>query len=526
MPNSQFHPLNPQAALNVIRRHKKKLLACPLLAIGLGVLVLLYFPRSYRSQAQIFLRLGRESVGLDPTATTGHTISLQQGDRKDEVKSVIEVIKSRGVISQVVDQLGPEVLLGGGEGGAKPGPLKQAITAPLRAVADWFRSLDPVGERERAIILVERHLYAAAERGSTLVEIAYEAKTPQLAQTVCSAFVDVYRQEHMRIQRSDESRPFFEEQQDRLRQQLDGSLTALRDAKNEMGLADITGRRATLEAQFSAVELDRLATQQQSAGSQARVADLEQQLARVPERLLASKKNIPNAGADLLRDQLYSLQMKSMDLQARYTEKYPRVQAVTDQLKEAENVLAGQAGERTETTDDVNPIHRQLALTLTQERNVLAGLKARLIELDSQSKTVLADLRLLNGYELKLDQLNRDAKLARDKFYQYAKNLEEARIDKALEAGKISNLSVVQSASLNERPVTPSRPLVALAALLLATAGTAVVVMASEWAGERFPAEGKTVSAEREAPVMGPRRGGFGREVSAVATASSPPAGA
>lgn len=518
--------LNPRVVLATILRHKKKVVFCPLLAIGLGVLVLLYFPRSYRSQAQIFLRLGRESVGLDPTATTGHTISLQQGDRKDEVKSVIEVIKSRGVIAQVVDQLGPEVVLGGGDGGAERGPLKRALGAPLAAVAHWFRRLDPVSERERALILVERHLYVAAERGSTLVDVSYEAKTPQLAQTVCAALVDVYQKEHMRIQRSDASRPFFEEQQDRLRQQLDGSLTALRDAKNQMGLADIVARRATLEAQFSAVELDRLSTQQQLAASQARVVDLELQLTQVPERLLASKKNVPNVGADLLRDQLYSLQMKSMDLQARYTDTHPRVKTVNEQLKDAEGVLAGQSGERTETTDDVNPIHRQLALSLKQDRNLLAGLKARLAELDTQSKTVRADLRSLNGFELTLDQLGRDADLARDKFYQYAKNLEEARIDKALESDKISNLSTVQSASLSERPVTPSKPLVAIAALLLATAGTAAVVMASEWVQVQSRAEDKAVAPEREAPVLGPRLGGFGREVAATAAASGPSGGA
>jgi uncharacterized protein involved in exopolysaccharide biosynthesis len=157
------------------------------------------------------------------------------------------------------------------------------------------------------------------------------------------------------------------------------------------------------------------------------------------------------------------------------------VQAVNDQLRDAQQVMASQSEERTETIDDVNPIYRQLSLELKQERSVLAGLKARLAALDKQNATILAEVRSLNASEVRIDQLSRDADLARDKFFQYATNLEESRIDKALENNGINNLSVVLPASLNERPVSPSKPLVAIATLLLATAGTAVIVVGSEW---------------------------------------------
>ncbi len=63
--------------VELLFRHKKKIILCPLLAVGLGVLVMLYCPRSYRSEAKLFLRIGRETVGIDPSATTGQTVSLQ-----------------------------------------------------------------------------------------------------------------------------------------------------------------------------------------------------------------------------------------------------------------------------------------------------------------------------------------------------------------------------------------------------------------------------------------------------------------
>jgi uncharacterized protein involved in exopolysaccharide biosynthesis len=63
---------------------------------------------------------------------------------------------------------------------------------------------------------------------------------------------------------------------------------------------------------------------------------------------------------------------------------------------------------------------------------------------------------------------------------QYAEYFEEARIDRELQRERISNVSVVQPATLQEKPVSPSKLLVALATMFLATFGTAAAVLTSE----------------------------------------------
>ncbi len=342
------------------------------------------------------------------------------------------------------------------------------------------KSVDPVSEREEAIIRVERHLYVNAERESTVIVVQYDANDPKLAQSVCDTVVDSYRNEHMRIHRSEESSPFFVEQQERLRSQLDKALEHVRSMKNELGLSSIDQRRTSLEAQFNAVELDRLTTEQQLATARARVVDLEHRLSETPERRTASTKSMPNQGADLLRQQFYALQVKSMELNSRYSDAHPLVQAANEQLDEAKQVLAREAGERKETTDDINTIHRDLSLELKREQSLVAGLKARQVELSRQKESVLVALRSVNDQDLKIDQLSRQADLARDRFMQYSRNMEEARIDKALESEGISNISIVQSAMLAEKPISPSKPLVVAATLLLALAGTVALVLATE----------------------------------------------
>jgi polysaccharide biosynthesis protein PslE len=487
---------NIAAAWELLFRHKKKIIVFPLLALVLGTLMLLYCPRTYRSEAKLFLRMGRESVALDSTASTGQTVSLQQNDRKDEVKSAVEVVKSRGVLGQVVDELGPDVVLGNdGPGAAAPGAVKQMLSSVLKPISDYVKSIDPVSDREEAIIQIERHLGVDAEKESTLIVLVYDAKSPQLAQAVCNKIVDVYLREHMRIHRNEDSRPFFAQQQEVLRKQLDDSLEAVRSAKNEMGLANIGERRSTLEKQFGDVELERLQTEQQLATAEARVAELQKQLSQLPDRVVSSQRSVPNAGADLLREELYALQMKSMDLQARYSDSHPLVQAIKQQVQEAQKVVDSEAEHKMETTEDVNPIHRDLSLDLKQQQSVIAGCKSRLEAVEKQKVTVQADLRTTNEFDVRLDQLERQTELARTKYFQYSHSLEEGRIDKALENDHISNVSVAQAATFAEKPVSPSKLIVIAGTLMLATAGTATLIFLSEQLNDRLRTESEVERA-------------------------------
>lgn len=466
----------------VLKRRKWIIVLWPLACVVLGALLFAFFPRTYQSEARLFLRVGRESVGIDPTATTGQTMPLYNSNRKDEVKSAETVFQSKNVAAQVVDQLGADAILRGGdvENDGKPGVLSSVIRKPVEFVVNWIKSLDPISQREEAIIAVQRALFVDSEKDAPVVVIRYKASSPKFAQKVCQAVVKVGQQEHMRIHRNDEAHLFFEEQRERLRQQLDTSLEALRQAKDEMGLTDVQQRRKTLEAQYKSVGLERLTAHQAMATSQARIADLQQQLEKVPERLVSTERSVPNQGADLLRDRFYELQMKSMDLSARYNDTHPLVVAVNEQLKEAEAVLSDQADRRTETTDEVNPIHRELNLKLKVEKNILSGLEGRIAQLDQQREQTLVELRHLNECELKIDQLARDSELARDKYLQYARNLEEARIDQILESERISNVAMVQPATMSEKPVAPSRLVTAAGIFLLSIAGTVGLVLFAE----------------------------------------------
>lgn len=463
-------------------RHKKKIIFTPLMIGLVAAAVILWWPRTYQSEAKVFLQVGRESVGLDPTATTGNTISLQQNGRDNEVVSAMDVLASRGLASKVVDALGPDYILRGGpeDAAAAESAITKAIKEPVLALVALLKSIDPVSDREEAIIELEENLTLDSERDSTVIVVQVDAKTPQGAQEILAKLVEIYQQEHLRIHRNPDSRNFFAEQRDMLERRLEEANEAVRAAKAEMGLASVEDRRLTLEGQVRAIELEAYSTEQDLAMAEARVGDLEKKINDEPERLVSSQKSIPNQGADLLREQLYTLQMRQMELKARYNDSHPLVVAIADQVQEAEKVFNDQSEQRQETTNDLNPIHRKLSLDLRQQQVAVAGYQQRLKTLQKQRELVIADLKQLITNEIRLDDLQREVSIARTKFFKYAENLEQARIDEALEEQKISSASIAQSATLSEKPVSPSKLLVGLGAILLAFGGTVSWVAASE----------------------------------------------
>src|SRR6478609_3864073 len=79
--------------------------------VGAAVVGTMLMPRSYYSEARLFVRFGRENQ-VDPTASGGQMVSLYES-RESEINSLIEILKSRAILDRVVGELGPACVLHG-----------------------------------------------------------------------------------------------------------------------------------------------------------------------------------------------------------------------------------------------------------------------------------------------------------------------------------------------------------------------------------------------------------------------------
>src|SRR5688500_7839770 len=66
------------SAVRILRKYRRGSLAIFAGILLLVALAVQLAPKTYRSEAKLFVRVGRESVTLDPTATTGQMISVYE----------------------------------------------------------------------------------------------------------------------------------------------------------------------------------------------------------------------------------------------------------------------------------------------------------------------------------------------------------------------------------------------------------------------------------------------------------------
>ena len=487
-------------------RHKKKIFLYNLLVLLAISAIIMLWPRTYRSAAKIWIKIGRENSRLDPTAATGETISIQENDREDEIKSVLDVVASRGVVTSVVESLTPEVVLGdaplpGQEEEKKSNAYIESAKKSLGVVINTFKQIDPISEKEEAIQEVIENVAVGSERKSNVISIDFDSSSPELAQAVVQSLIDEYTLRHAEIFVTKGSKTFFEEQKKSLKKAVAEKSEQLMKFKDKMGLASVAGHRSMLEGQMDTAQQRKMDTIRDLEGAKARISMISEMLSKQPQNIRSEEKSVPNTGRDLVRAQLYELQVQRMELEARLKD-HPRIDAIKKQEAQARRELASRDGQsRMEVTKAVNEVHQEMVMNLSVAKASASGLEAVMNAITQQESDIAKKIKELNSADIEIDQLQRDLQLAVNNYSKYSENLEDARISEALDEQAFSNISVAQAPTLEEKPITPSKGiliLLGLAAMFLGTVAIAVGLEAVDNSARRA----KQVSEAIGAPVL------------------------
>jgi polysaccharide biosynthesis protein PslE len=455
---AQSRPEYATSARDVFRllfRHKTKVIFCFAVTMSVAIAIICCWPRKYRSESKLLVRLGRETVMLDPTATTRQIMPVSVS-RETEVNSVLEMLRSRIMIEKLVDELGPDAILR---------PTSAAITSNAklpdvqnRSGSTSWHNLDPVSEREKAIDRVGQCLDAAIEKKSDVITVSGKANSPDMAQRLVAKLVDIYLGEHSRLHRTAGSQAFFTEQTELLRKNLDNALSKLRDAKNSMGIVGVENQRTILQQEIVDVESKLAQSTAELAAVRERANALRTGFKGLPERLQSDEtQGFPNVAADSMRQDLYLLEIREAELASRFTDAFPALVAVREQIRAAVGPLKKEEQRRTQTTTTVNSVHNQLQLNLLTENANVESLGAQTLALNEQLSQLRKRVRLLNEHEPQIAKLEQELALYKANYTTYCEKSEESRIDRALQNERITNVNVVQPASLVASPVSPRK---------------------------------------------------------------------
>ena len=335
----------------ILFRHKWKVMFFFLAVVVTVAVGTLLSTEIFKAEAKLMIRIGRENVSLDPTATTGQVISIGQS-RDSEINSELEILKSRELAGKVVDALGPKSFLEepdesipGSTVSTGPPPerfkeLRRVFLGLGSRLQKFLVAADvvtPLSDREKALIGLTKNLEIETQKNSNILFLSYEAPSAEFAQTVLARLIDFYNEKHLVIHRTAGSYEFFNRQADQLRSQVAGVEEELKKLKSGTGVSSLEEHKKILMSRIGALQTEGEGNQSALAISRVKVQDLKEKLAGISPTLVTQETTgAGNYAAELMRSRLYELQIKEQDLLSRYAETSRPVQEIRRQIAEAQ----------------------------------------------------------------------------------------------------------------------------------------------------------------------------------------------
>ena len=439
-----------------------------LLVVVIVIGVLVAWPNKYGSDGMMYVRLGRAALSIDPTATTNsgsQGVSVQE-TREAEVSSVAEMVNSREIAERIVQVVGADRINEPRSWIDRAGLQVQAWmpksgkNAPDgMTVQEYDQQLD----RENAVRRVQDWLKVTVPKKGYTVAIEAGGPDPKLIQEIAQAAMDQYKLYHVEAHRSDGSLEFFEQQVGDSRQAAIDARQALQSARSEMGWMSIESAEQTLRDRIVNLEVALDEAESKYAETQQRsetlLAQLSQTKAWIPTEVT---KGVANVASDTMRTQLFGEQVEESAALATLTPDHPKYRMLKQKMDRNAEIAAAEKTPRELSREAINPVRQQLEGEYTLAAASATGLKSKCDSLRKSLANANESLLRLNRDAVTLAQLKWEADIDERTLMEHSKSLEEARVIAELDRKNMSDVSIIQNASLNLKKIGPPRALLAI----------------------------------------------------------------
>ena len=464
--------------LSVLNRHRFKAFAVWFLVMVMFLVAFLVWPRTFSSEGKIYVQLGRIATEISPTS--GSTSISVQDTRESEVLSVVEIIKSRGVIEAVVDEIGVERILAGPLDAWLP-----KISLPSWSGTSSNRTSDGelsseeykrLKRRERASKKLEKSVVTHSQKKTSVISIYAESSSAVLAREIVQSILEHARRVHLKVHAVDGSTLFFDEQFVEQENKVVEAVQSLADFRNEYKVLSIGAARDTLQNIVSKIDNESLDAEVDVSQLAKRLESLRKGIGSTDKMMAMPTSNVESKSFEDSKHLVFRLEAERERLVSTYNPIHPEVKQIDDQLKKVRRSLKALSTGRTESEMASNPVYENLQTDLVRTEADYAGAAARLAQLEAKRAANESQLTKMNQASVKADQLQRDVNIARQELEIYSERRGEAQAMSIMDKRGISDIVIVQSPTLNVKHVSPKgalvMPLGAMVGLIAALAAT------------------------------------------------------
>lgn len=427
----------------------------------------------YQANMKVLVRRGR----ADSPVSAGENAPLdvtRMAVTEEELNSEVELLRGHEVLRRVVQETG-----WGGR--------------------DWFHVLRMGEGRAERIERATRRLASKIKvepiKKTNLIGISLAAGEAQEAVQILQSLSRTYLEKHKAVHRPDGESVFFEEQKLESRRQLEDAQRKLVQFASTRGVAAAAQERDLALGKLSEFDALSRQTRIELAETSQKVAELEAQLANLPERTTTQIRTADNPElAKSLESSLLDLELKRIQLLNKFEPGHRLVQEVERQIEQTKSAIhdARLSPVRDEITDK-NSHYEWAKLELERARVQLKGLEARELAIAAQEAAYRGLTKKLGEDAIAQDDLASTEKAAQENYLLHVRKQEEARMDDALDERGIVNVAIVEQPVVPALPVWPAWTVMAFGVVAAAGAGTGAA-LAADYAdpGFRNPEEVRT----------------------------------
>jgi uncharacterized protein involved in exopolysaccharide biosynthesis len=447
----------------IFRREFKLAVITTIVVAVLGAFLL---PARYESDARLLVKPGRDNTTLPIEAANRQTL-IAPSTQHDPIVDEEKMLTGRPIVHIVAERyLAMTSEPPQGFWKVTKFYVKKAageVLDAVRSVLQFIGLAEKQSPLERLATKLEKNFEAGHEPGSSVIEISFTWDDPVIAQKVVETWVDAYLEERARILGRKSLHTFYEAERTKVATNIQGLKDELQGRLKQIDSISVDARLKNLTNQIDRVTDAKVTAQNQIAGIRSFLANASQQIKNQPAEVVTGRETSLNPTQLDLKRQLNALQVERARLLRTYLPGTPQVNQIEQNIRDMQD-LSAQEATRLERSQNTAPnslvinVKQQIIDAQLQERK-LAG------EIENYDKT-LAELRAQRDQamtdEPELNKLTQQLRTAEKSYALYSENLEQARIDHELDSSQISNIALIEHATLNPARVFPKSLLILL----------------------------------------------------------------
>jgi uncharacterized protein involved in exopolysaccharide biosynthesis len=419
--------------LTILFKHKSKIIVIFLVTVITVSVGSFLIPPTYEAKSSLLVKFGREYIYRPEVGDKSPMISINQ---EETVNSEINILTSRDLIEKVIttlkiENIYPELV--------ESPPSKMT---PLQA----------------AILTFEKKLVAEGIKKSSVIEVSFQHKDPQIAANAVNMLVDFYKEKHLEVYSGPQS-SFLEKQLTTYDQKLKQSENELQIFKQKNQVFSLEEQRSLLLKQRMELDTELKNTKNHIDELQQRLSSLRTQMKTISEdkdRYTQTERDriIVEAKAKLL-----DLKLREQQLLEKYKESNRLVMNVRKEIALVSDFLRQQEEDTASKVKTGNVVYQEAEKEALKTEADLNSQFAKERPLSLQLIHVDREIQSMDLKENELVDLKREAAINDKNYRTYADKLEEARISDDMNLQKMANVSVIQAAAVPAKPVKPKKRL-------------------------------------------------------------------